>query len=446
MSLAGIRAQDTVDICSADSMFYQDYPFKLIYETSYLVSGGGVSQYQISNGDTVCFSFSCIANEYIAPQRGIPIYGVRMPLIVESELLPFLYQFMPVVIQMTEDGRYYRQLGRARELNRLNNFPYDCYIKASYHPECDSTADTVVGGYNMYFDSPILVKDTFYCGFTMVGPHTFLHTDAVNSYGLTFSCSDTNNLPFPSDDSFMNSTSRVFQSNNFHGEYVEEYSGSGGAYILMSPIVYPPDMDTQAVGCPGIESFQYAGIMAGYPTFVWETSGEHGQYEICYGPYDKEVDSLTHDTTSMGMYVLTERLNPDVYYQARCRAVCYCSSPLQDTVVWTDWSAPQYFYIGDSMPDTSHTPQEPEGIGAVGAGPVFSLSPNPADGTVRVELSGGAAVDAIVLHDAGGRQLKALKSERGVAEIDTRELSSGVYFVTVSSCPASSTRQLIISH
>lgn len=90
MSLAGIRAQDTVDICSADSMFYQDYPFKLIYETTYLVSGGGVSQYQISNGDTVCFSFSCIANEYIAPQRGISIYGVRMPLIVESELLPFL--------------------------------------------------------------------------------------------------------------------------------------------------------------------------------------------------------------------------------------------------------------------------------------------------------------------------------------------------------------------
>ena len=30
----------------------------------------------LSNGDTVLFSFSCIANEYIAPQRGIPIYGV----------------------------------------------------------------------------------------------------------------------------------------------------------------------------------------------------------------------------------------------------------------------------------------------------------------------------------------------------------------------------------
>ena len=73
MSLAGIRAQDTVDICSADSMFYQDYPFKIIYETSYPFSAGGVSQYQISNGDTVLFFF-LVSRMNISPHSGAYLF------------------------------------------------------------------------------------------------------------------------------------------------------------------------------------------------------------------------------------------------------------------------------------------------------------------------------------------------------------------------------------
>ena len=137
--------------------------------------------------------------------------------------------------------------------------------------------------------------------------------------------------------------------------------------------------DTDSFGCPEVEGFGFAGMMAGSPTFTWTPAAEHRLYQLAYGPYDAPLDSLqVVETDNYFLELSDPSLSRDVYYQARLRAKCHHACPVHDTVMWTAWTDPVYFYTGDNMPDTTHHHGEPEGIAEVN-GPVhFALAPNPA--------------------------------------------------------------------
>ncbi|MBR1834341.1 MAG: hypothetical protein IJ785_02360 [Bacteroidales bacterium] len=197
------------------------------------------------------------------------------------------------------------------------------------------------------------------------------------------------------------------------------------------PIVSVPDTDS--FECPETEGFSFAGINAGYPTFVWDTAGEHQLYEMAYGPYDAPEDSLHVVTTTNRFYELTgERLSTDVYYQARLRAKCYHVCPVHDTVVWTPWSDPIYFYTGDSMPDTSHHASE-EGIAEAQGGMAFSLTPNPAHGYVTLTLEGVGLEGGVqmTMHDAAGREVMRRTLHERETRLPLGGLPAGLYTVGI---------------
>ena len=192
--------------------------------------------------------------------------------------------------------------------------------------------------------------------------------------------------------------------------------------------------------------FSAAGVMADYPVFVWDTAGEHQLYEMAYGPYDAPLDSLHIVQTSNRYHELTgEQLSPEVYYQARLRAKCHHACPVHDTLMWTPWSDPIYFYIGDSMPDTAHH-QSGETIADVSTVAAFTLTPNPAHGYVTLSVDNPVPADGFLLtiHDVGGREMMRRTLHGSTTRLSLAGLSAGIYTISLSGPQGTAIRRLSV--
>ena len=204
--------------------------------------------------------------------------------------------------------------------------------------------------------------------------------------------------------------------------------------------------DTDSFGCPEVEGFGFAGMMAGSPTFTWTPAAEHRLYQLAYGPYDAPLDSLqVVETDNYFLELSDPSLSRDIYYQARLRAKCHHACPVHDTVMWTAWTDPVYFYTGDNMPDTTHHHGGPEGIAEVN-GPVhFALAPNPAHGSVTLTLEGmPVAGTVLTIHDGAGREVLHRTLHERVTRIATKGLAAGLYTVTVSNPQGMGTHRLSV--
>ena len=110
------------------------------------------------------------------------------------------------------------------------------------------------------------------------------------------------------------------------------------------------------------------------------------------------------------------------------------SNPRQ-VVVTQDTSFTAYF---DTLSDTT-------GIAIVSsAASFFTLTPNPTDGKVIVEVSGGRGTGVIALCDATGREVLKQKASVPTTLLDLSKLPAGTYFVTVTIGGQSGTRKLVV--
>ena len=320
------------------------------------------------------------------------------------------------------------------------NCNYDsCYIHVRYTASCkaieyNENVDEVYGAYLFYFNEPVSVSDTIYL--SMFATDYQDTTDFISFLVMqTPYCFGLHNLsPWKQ---------IVFELDSAHNASYLTYD-RGVFRDLICPIFTVPDTDS--FGCPEVEGFGFAGMMAGSPTFVWDTATEHGLYQLAYGPYDAPLDSLQVVGTNNNFMELNDpRLSSDVYYQARLRAKCHHTCPVHDTVMWTAWTEPVYFYTGDQMPDTTHHHGGTEGIAGVSGQLHFALVPNPAHGFVTLTLE-NIPVDGVVLtiHDGAGREVvRRVISER-VTRIETEGLAAGVYTVTMSGPQGVATRRLSV--
>ena len=74
----------------------------------------------------------------------------------------------------------------------------------------------------------------------------------------------------------------------------------------------------------------------------------------------------------------------------------------------------------------------------------FTLTPNPTDGKVIVEVSGGRGTGVITLCDATGREVLKQKASAPTTLLDLSTLPAGTYFVTVTLGGQSGTRKLVV--
>ena len=364
------------------------------------------------------------------------VYGVGIPLALNPDYAhPAI--IAPAVIAKEHNGRYRATCGRFRPLRVFARKPIDLFAKYPVFPSCDTTDTSwaTIGIHYMYFDSPITLPDTAFFGAIIRNTQRSYADDG----GIVKLCST---CQFPS----RIIDSHIFKYVDSTPDYPLYRSGLSSAdhgfpfLLLTSP---PPPPDT--FSCPDIHDFTFLGLQAGIPAFAWSAADEHRQYEICYGPYDADPETLPRVTTTSGFLELAGPiLNPDVYYQARCRAICEHFCHVHDTTLWTPWSEPQFFFVGEQMPDTSHADTATTSIYRTPARTLFSVSPNPARDEVSVTIDGNYHDAVISFRDSKGRELIRQRAAQQRTAVGTKHLPKGVYLVTVATKDASASQKLMI--
>ena len=341
-------------------------------------------------------------------------------------------------VLVTFEGNDYEHPNIFRTTNcAVRGMTNNYHIALDYESDC-GVLDTILDAYSFFFDSSIYVTDTFFVGLWLstICPGAGLADEAVPMLvcldeNVSNQCQYCNSLYLYT--TAMEDSSIIFtRMDNI----------SKDTYFPFCPILSIPDTDS--FYCPEVEGLAFAGMNAGYPTLLWDTAGEHELYQLAYGPYDAPVDSLRVVESRERFVELFDRtLSEDIYYQARLRARCHHRCPVHDTVMWTGWSEPVFFYTGDSIPDTTH--QQPIGIAPVSARMAFVLAPNPTHGSVTLTLEEmPVAGTTLVMHDGAGREVLYKVLHERVTIIETDKLSAGVYTVTVSNPRGSATRRLSV--
>ena len=320
----------------------------------------------------------------------------------------------------------------------VRGMPYNYHIALHHESKC-GLLDTVIDAYAFYFDTPIIVTDTFGIGFKIK-----VLCNPAGEGGVwipLFTCSEI----VPRSDT--NAKNLFVYSLHDDGSVWESTSqkSQGGYYYPYCPILSIPDTDS--FSCPEVEGLAFAGMYAGNPTLLWDTAEEHELYQLAYGPYDAPVDSLCVVEAQERFVELFDRtLSEDIYYQARLRARCHHRCPVHDTVMWTEWSEPVFFYTGDSMPDTTH--RQPIGVAPIEMALPFAIVPNPATGgrLPYVVIDPGVVLQGVTLtlHDGTGREVlhMAVHSHRFTLQVGG--MPAGVYTATLSSPQGQSTLRVVV--
>ena len=454
ISACALRAQDTIYPYSPDYPFFKDSAYRIVdtplwdmwdYNPCELRAIEHKNVHAVVTGLALPYHFGTkrlMWNNMPEPGSSdtIALQGVLIQIIGNDYNNPIIHYTNPVVWN-------YNETPHVR--------PYDCYLAFQSSIECGEM-DTVLEAYSLYFDEPITVTGDVFLGYRVIFDHNadgFIHRD-------------DSGLPFPTSDSVEEKCDSLYPYPIFLIYHYPFYSGDplnrcdpdGIPYLFsilyeislslpyrtICPIVSMPDTDSFV--CPEVEGFGFAGMMAGSPTFAWDTAAEHGLYQLAYGPYDAPLDSLqVRETDNYFLELSDPSLSRDIYYQARLRAKCHHACPVHDTVMWTAWTEPVYFYTGDQMPDTTHHHGEPEGIAEVRGQVHFALAPNPAHGNVTLTLENvPVAGTVLTIHDGAGREVLRRVLHERVTGIETEGMAGGVYTVTVSNPQGVATRRLSV--
>lgn len=435
VSLCALRAQDTINP-EIPGLYYIDTSY--IHIENYYGTGHFFSPIvEVDNTSMTCYGNLIGAVKYIGHQ--VTISGIALPFIFNTypEFLDSWNHLYGALITI-EGNDYSHPTIHLTNSYVTHDDPYNCHIALNAESECGKM-DTLVDAYALYFNEPINVSGSFYVGYYLKQGH--FRYGIGHETNAALSC-DSYSGDIPIYDSSVVSYNLFDDDSTVRG-YAVNFCPMG-IYWLFCPIQSIPDTDS--FGCPEVEGFGFAGMMAGSPTFTWAPAAEHRLYQLAYGPYDAPLDSLqVVETDNYFLELSDPSLSRDIYYQARLRAKCHHRCPIHDTVMWTAWTDPVYFYTGDNMPDTTHHHGEPESIAEVN-GPVhFALAPNPAHGSVTLTLEGmPVAGTVLTIHDGAGREVLHRTLHERVTRIATKGLAAGVYTVTVSNPQGMGTHRLSV--
>ena len=285
--------------------------------------------------------------------------------------------------------------------SKRTNFMYVALRRGS-----TDTIRSVSPCYEYYFREPHLMGGAFYVGYDL--KNGLLAPD--DRYGMF-----TRALSLQADQHWLN----LWDMRPF-----DPYS-----WGCVFPIVQP-----ERIGCEAAEA-EVADRGDDYAVLEWTTEGDSCQLSVA--PYDMPVDSgLVVDLTA-NSYTATG-LDTGVYYAARLRTQCHHSCHIHaDTVVWSDWGAPTLFYLGNEEPDTNR-------LGIRQAAPVeWSLTPNPARGTVTVRCDGGMA-SVVLLSVKGDIVQRRELAGAEVCTLDLADLARGIYIVSIATPQGTAAQKLVV--
>ena len=303
---------------------------------------------------------------------------------------------------------YYDSINTESDIYRKKMY-YD-YNTINNYINYDYVSSGIVPCYIFPFDKVTLCDTTLYAKIEVVNRHSETPFDGCDIYIVRLA-----------------DTSHIGDGNLDFATLPGSGSGVGGGIF---PVFQLP--------CPA-PRVSVGTNFSGRVEFHWNPGGDTMLYQLAFHSADDgrlmfETDTLT-DTT----FTLVDSIAPaemvNGRYEVRVRKACdYTGAPIANPLVWSDWSEPRTFNYMHRV----------EGIEDIESfGPQFTLSPNPAKGTVTVE--GAAGVERVEIVDMEGRVVIGERPLAGSpSTVDISHLAPGVYLVRLSGPTGSATRKLVV--
>ena len=276
--------------------------------------------------------------------------------------------------------------------------------------------------YEVFFDSPVEIADTFYLSKTMTYGDSVLLPDVV-FVRETHMNSDIN-APHWVDSSCVHRLPeelRRYRNDIVNGAWEDWLPQDGWTMFLIYPII-----EHLGDTCSEVQGLRWSRLGSGTTAFVqWDAGVNHRDWQLSYGPSGTPAGEGTVVDCPPAQCVLPGLAaghTYDVYVRARCRFA-------RDE--WTGWSGP--LEVGFGNPG--------EGIDEA-AGVYAELTPNPATGRVRVSC--GEALRRVEVYDLQGRRMVAQEAQGTEAELDISALAAGRYTVLLHTATTTAARPLIV--
>ena len=315
------------------------------------------------------------------------------------------------------------------------------YIPGS--PTYGQHFEAAVKSYEFYFDTPVVVIDTFFVGYQTLGVDGMHHPNNTDpdstGWVIMATTYNYNTIDYPG---FTPPLWIPISDSIAWSDYPSKWAG-------LFPIIEPQPQqpcNPDTLTCEPVPDFGVNPVDYRTVGFFWYALPSHQRFQISVGPQGTPPDDNPIYDAATQPFALTDNWDSTIYYAAYIRAQCsrYCHP--DSTLVWSDWSSPVFFYTGRTMPDTTHQ-HNPEGIIAPEAqAPLFTLTPNPAHHSVTVTIDPQIPIlnAQLSISDAAGRELLRTKVSTPNFQLSISQYPAGTSFVTLRTPDTSSTQRFVI--
>ena len=303
-----------------------------------------------------------------------------------------------------------------------------------------------------YFDSPIVVRDSFYVGHTL-NSTWWPGADVSNPYGewifsvacwatgfiIGYDCAEreADGCDVPPLQKYKFKASDYQQLPDIDTNvWIDVWYSDR---VIEFPII---EIDTEShyipYVCPPVQNFRLADLGRGVATFMWDTHGDHNAWQLCYGPVGVDPDSgtIVDCTLQVGQIM---GLDSCTDYAVYCRAVCE-----HDSTVYSSWSLPIRFSIcdttGGAVYDTIDTGSQSVDNSLAR---FVQILPNPANGIVQVLSSFN--IFSIEVCDLRGHSFWRHEADGHNVGFSVEGWPVGTYFVLIRTANGNFTKKLIVS-
>lgn len=424
LSVVSVSAQyigmdsDTITMQDADIYMYNPMPNRLGKEGAF--SGGSLA-------------LGTLTQQYV-PQDTVILYGIALT-ICDGRVFDSIYQnpdYKAVLMQRplgVPDSIRFSPTHPSdsiiiRTLHYLDSFAIDTTQRAinitnfQYQFNYPKPSNAVVPCYEIYFDKPRVMTDTFY-----VGRKNMAIPPLANEYG------GRQNRP-PDIHYFWynaNEDAMLFRDCNYWGF----------AFPIIGFHCKPLDEESH--------SLLLTDVNDNGATVQWYSAGDGTTYNVRLTSADGSIDSTV--VTSDSIYTFYG-LPTNHRYNVRVRKQCYYATSAYDTTVYSPWTMTNTsFTLGVDTTgsggggDTTHT-------AIVSAGGVdFSVSPNPVHGVLSVTFPWPMAADGqLALIDLGGREVRRMTVAAGSVKVDfdTEGCPAGAYLLNLITTQGITTRRILV--
>ena len=329
------------------------------------------------------------------------------------------------------DGQYMINLLNCHNTTNYNALSYMSYARNS---------NFAIKIFDMYFDKPVTVYDSFYVGGTsrgqsvMYGPeHEYCWSFA--GY-ITFVTSNTNNYDTTC---FMPSLWKIWDHRRESiGDTSQWYWARSTQFMMILPIIEVVDTSfANAPVCPVVSGLFSRGNYTDTVTLRWDYDSLHSEYEVWYGPEDALRERGAIVALRTNWWQFTDASFADTRMIAYVRTVCH----EYDTLRYSEWSNPIRFTLHHREDTTGHSDiGVPEAEGDLSR--YVQLMPNPASGSVLVGSSYG--IDRVEAYDVRGEKVMEQPTEGRTVIIDVTAWPKGAYVLLVRTSVGTVSKRLVV--